>query len=706
MAAEVNTGESLNTNVQLLAPETTETSVQPLGPETSVQPLGPEITETSVQPLGSEITETSLQPLGPKATKIRERLRNNLDDEENTELSREDASVLKATQSGERFTHALLHHEHTLHTLVKHGCTMVGNVEVAALSGEVAAVVESEGRQDEWRKTLEEDTRKTNLVLEKIQQYWQDAITLAVPEELYDSLCQLKEWSQELIEQKQQVIEGLREELRSLDITYTEEMLQHTRQRCELLRRIIEHVTELHQSYRASLRQVQEVADKERAGLVQYYGEVWDEAVTELNQQLQRLLHERLHNRTSRMEQIIELKLHGAAPYTAIKDKLDSDIEKVMVEVMRVKAAQQVEESQLRYSQQVLQQQYRETTALVSEARRTLNALTPKLNNYRRKAEAAEDRRVAGERATVQERTRMQELNKQYRQRLTSTNATFSQRVQGLCRMHYQELHALVMQVVEVERAIQHGVYAREWVEPDLSALTDLAPQAPNLRHTGALHAATKILRPSQDGSVDGEGGRPSLKEQFLTSLAEDAAFLITADTSHLACHGPLLMLEHIFWELSVHSERDVVRLLQVAQRRVSQRSLELPDRRAEVNEVSGSGDEGSLLTRSERLFTTEDVLNVLIEFLNDRHSAGGRSFGGGDCEEDLYTQEGEEAARWTAFLETFCKRTRTWATTKDALSKYKDVLTGRLEEMKKVERLQRENAELRYLLQGVASDL
>ena len=50
-----------------------------------------------------------------------------------------------------------------------------------------------------------------------------------------------------------------------------------------------------------------------------------------------------------------------------------------------MKAAQQVEESQLRYSQQVLQQQYRETTALVSEARRSLNALTPVLNTYRKK---------------------------------------------------------------------------------------------------------------------------------------------------------------------------------------------------------------------------------------------------------------------------------------------------------------------------------
>lgn len=43
---------------------------------------------------------------------------------------------------------------------------------------------------------------------------------------------------------------------------------------------------------------------------------------------------------------------------------------------------------------------------------------------------------------------------------------------------------------------------------------------------------------------------------------------------------------------------------------------------------------------------------------------------------------------------------------TKDALSKYRDVLIGRLEETRKVERLRRENAELRFLLQGVIADL
>lgn len=73
----------------------------------------------------------------------------------------------------------------------------------------------------------------------------------------------------------------------------------------------------------------QDVADKERVGLVEYYGNVWEEAVNELNQQLQRLLHERLTNRTSRMDEIIQLKLHGAADHAAVKDKLDSDIEKV-----------------------------------------------------------------------------------------------------------------------------------------------------------------------------------------------------------------------------------------------------------------------------------------------------------------------------------------------------------------------------------------
>ena len=55
---------------------------------------------------------------------------------------------------------------------------------------------------------------------------------------------------------------------------------------------------------------------------------------------------------------------------------------------------------------------------------------------------------------------------------------------------------ACVWQVLEVERDIQHGVLARDWVEPDLQPLEDLKPP-PNPRHTSALAVATRILRPA-----------------------------------------------------------------------------------------------------------------------------------------------------------------------------------------------------------------
>ena len=68
----------------------------------------------------------------------------------------------------------------------------VGNVEVAALSWEVLARVESEGRREEWRSTLEEDSRKTHDALHRIQQYWEEVVGLSVPEDLHQGLCQLQ----------------------------------------------------------------------------------------------------------------------------------------------------------------------------------------------------------------------------------------------------------------------------------------------------------------------------------------------------------------------------------------------------------------------------------------------------------------------------------------------------------------------------------
>uniref|UniRef100_A0A0P4W235 Dynein regulatory complex protein 1 n=2 Tax=Scylla olivacea TaxID=85551 RepID=A0A0P4W235_SCYOL len=628
------------------------------------------------------------------------------------------------------------------------GSSQVGNVEVAALSWEVRARVESEGRREEWRTRLEEDSRKTHDALHRIQQYWEEVVGLSVPEDLHQGLCQLQDWTQELTDQKIQIVTGLRDELGTLDAAYESELQQQARQRRELLRRITEHVSELHHTYRDALRAVQAVADKERAALVQHYGNMWDQAVAGLDEQLQRLLHERLHNRTSRLDQIIELKLHGAAEHMAAMDKLDTDIEKVLVEVMRMKAAQQVEESQLRYSQQVLQQQYRETTALVSEARRSLNALTPILNTYRRKSEAADAGRAAREQAAVREAARLRQVSQQHRGRLAHISALFTRQARSLSLMHYRALRSHVMQVLEVERAIQQGVLARDWVEPDLQPLDDLSP-APNPRHTSALAAATRILRPPtakpardtttedlrgalvvmgeehvlEEGEEDGDSRGPSvgdegqeelyrLREVFLTRLAREAVFLLNTDAAHLAEHDPLLTLEHVFWELSIHTEADVAKLLRQAERYHAHR-LPRPRRRehddtAEDEGADGKDDNYWIESESEELFTPEDVLSILVTFCTARNSNVGMKAKTGDemGPDHMYAQEGDEAARWRIFVDNLYKRTRLWATIKDALTQYRDVLTGRLEESQRVERLRRENAELRFLLQSVAADI
>ncbi|XP_047498195.1 uncharacterized protein LOC125045122 [Penaeus chinensis] len=648
--------------------------------------------------------------LGPKATKIRERIRNITNEDDDKVVSREDSAVVHANQSGQRFTAAMHGHERSLRGLVKQGCTMVGNVEVAAVSGEVAAVVDSETRRDTWRDALENDHKKTRQALKKMQEAWELSTDFCIPEDLHESLCQLREWSEELTQQKVAVIEGLREELRELDAIYSREALQHARERVELLRRITEHVTELHQSYRTSLRAVQEVADTERKELVVHYSDVWDEAVRELNQQLHRLLHERLHNRTSRMDEIIELKLHGAAPHTAIKDQLDADIEKVLVELMRVKAGQQMEESQLRYNQQVLQQQYRETTALVSEGRRTLNALRPSLNSSRRKAEEADCRRLTREQNVVREVKRVKELIQQYKDRLGNTTTFYTQQARGLSLMHYEAMHQLVMEIVEMDRGIQHGVLAREWVEPDLSALSDLCP-ALSPADTPALAAASRILAPSSEGSVTGsDADTGTVDEDFLTRLAEEAAFLVSGDISQMRHHGPLLLLEHVFWELGIHTENDVSRLLKLARRHLASRPPppQPPQRQREDAQADGydaEADEG--ISEFEGIFTSEDVLAVLVAFCSSRKDGGvGKEADGSEALEPHYAGEKEESGRWNSFLQAFGRRTRAWTAIRHALSQYLHVLEGRLDETRKVERLRRENAELRHLLQGVTLDL
>ncbi|CAL4065388.1 unnamed protein product, partial [Meganyctiphanes norvegica] len=114
-----------------------------------------------------------------------------------------------------------------------------------------------------------------------------------------------------------------------------------------------------------------------------------------------------------------------------------------------------------------------------------------------------------------------------------------------------------------------------------------------------------------------------------------------------------------------------------------------------------------------ELMFTTEDVLAVLIEFNRSRCGVSdGAKMGSAlrmvtqgiqaDVAEGA-SEGAEEGDRWMRFVEELTvRRQRAWDATGHALQQYKDVLQGRAEEMGKVERLRQENSELRQLLQGV----
>ncbi|XP_042880365.1 dynein regulatory complex protein 1 homolog isoform X2 [Penaeus japonicus] len=98
--------------------------------------------------------------------------------------------------------------------------------------------------------------------------------------------------------------------------------------------------------------------------------------------------------------------------------------------------------------------------------------------------------------------------------------------------------------------------------------------------------------------------------------------------------------------------------------------------------------------------------MTVLVAFCSSRKDGStGKEAERTEALEPQYAGEKEETGRWNSFLEAFCRRTRAWTAIRQALNQYLHVLEGRLDETRRVERLRRENAELRHLLQGVSLD-
>ncbi|XP_076065320.1 dynein regulatory complex protein 1-like [Oratosquilla oratoria] len=545
--------------------------------------------------------------------------------DEEAPRSRQEAGQERARSTARNYTSALHDAERTLHVLLAHGCQLVGNVEVAAMTQEATTVSRVESLGSERRRRVEEDHRRAREKLECIRESWQVALKFTIPEELHRRLMDLKASCDDLMHGKRTLIEDLRGELQREDANYAAELLQQAQDRSELLRRITEHVSELHLEYRKHLRELQSVATREREALLKFYSDQWDEAIAELNAHLQDLLRTRLRNRQQRLQEVINLKLHGTSDHAQAKEQLDEDIEKILLKEVQLKTRRQLEEGQLAFNELVLEQQYRETTAMVSEGRRRLNALRLLLNNYKRKVEHQEALRARADRGVYRDVLSLKEQLQALQGRLKHASTVAKEQLAGVRELHYENVHNLVRRLVDLDRSIERGVLAKDWLEPDLSCLKDLDPalQAP-ATETPAITAAARILGHSEAASVSEvdsvSTSQQEEDEEFLRRLSEVCFFLVDVqpgeefeedlesriegeklqrmnrelnqisqqlrmreeprapppageeeeeeqvikDPAH---QKQLLFLEQIFWEVGVHNEEDVHKLLKLARR-------------------------------------------------------------------------------------------------------------------------------------------
>ncbi|KAF2362574.1 hypothetical protein FHG87_006675 [Trinorchestia longiramus] len=672
---------------------------------------------------GSILEETEKEEVGAQIDKDNSKKKDEITPKEEEEEEQKKLILMRrclelGSGAGAVVTRAVADDEEELQQLVAHGCSLVGNLEVAAVCSTVRAQVDSEASEATWRRTLEDSAREAAATVDEVQRRWKEAVEQHAPENMAEHLRQLKAECDTLLSKKQFLVTRLRQEIEALDETLLEEMTEHRHKREELLRRLAEHTRELSDASRDTIKHLQAVTEDQRKELTQSCSELLDAALVEFNADLEELMRRELEDAELKQQDRVSAQLVPSEDGGDVLTQLEAVWQQHTTAACALRLQRCLEKPRLLYRMRLMQQLQQTSAEQLNHTRRLIIGLRPQLQLHRQKREK-ENREREKRRETLLLQVKQQQQHLQQLQQRCSSRREHLQRVQrGISAMHCDALASLMHQIQEVEQHIEVQVLGSDRLPggDDAAELRTLLLQEPPFAQS-AISTASSIIKgkPKEqpplavgDDSASVSNYQPTeVEKTFLLGMVEAAFFLTPQESNPLDAgkntpeDDAILQLENIFREVAVNSDTDMHALLTLA-RGSTPATTGSFQRPLAIQQAADCYKSHASLCSDDEGFTNSEVLDILIEFTKRRRLSSARQDEhpavSSPDDEDLGIHNDD--CRWDSFLQEVCsRRERTWGIAGHTVGQYLAELQGRRRDEKTVVSLQQQVSELQRLL-------
>ena len=534
--------------------------------------------------------------------------------------------------------------------------------------------VNRQGRRQKLLYEAESSARQNAAVAMK----WSALFDKEIPQELLAEIELQRDTCERIIQSKDRLIKEFKTELKAKDDEYVKSLKKQNDDIELLLERMTRQFTSLRKTFDDELEEIETAFMQERA-------ELMHANQTELTALMQKRLDKEEAYMEARRRRVDEdqrqlegQRVQDAEDLNILKIKLETEIQTLEQQLEEMRATYQLNQEKLDYNYRVLVERDSENTTTIKQQKKKLTRLADHLSNIKQRYAREEKRFRIENQDLTEEYKRITEQFKDLQSKFQHFEVADTKRYRDVWQMNEEAVTDLMRKVLQADKIIHEQQLGLSWLPP-----------SEHIFHaSGDGAGGASAARPGGEGGEGGSEGPISRGQMdnenikhMLELLCNEAGFLVEGKIQKLLEPLPpdeqnLLKIDSILKVLGVEGAADVEKLL----------SYFLAD------------------ADNYELIHPNDAIKAIKAFVEEHQQE--RQRGDADVKSSGKKESGQEGTRreerefWQRMSSIISDKTyRVWTALEKALLKYDALLKSRSGLITEVGDLQRQNGELKALL-------
>ncbi|XP_055593336.1 dynein regulatory complex protein 1 homolog [Uranotaenia lowii] len=603
--------------------------------------------------------------------------------------------------------------DRTITELLRDGRELIQDIRIANDKREVERRVKEAEIREELLEKLQTESTEAVAKFESITEKWSELKELKDPMGINDELQLQKERIQDLMKQKDIIIDECRKELEAADERYTRDIRKQTADIQSLVERVDNQIEIMKRAFKEHLDLLENTIDEERNILKVAASKKWDDLYT------RRAVNERIKMKQEKerlefyRDEIDRIEQEHIEVTRATRIRLEQDNQALEIELQKVKTNTTLNSEKLDYNFQVLKKREDENLMVRNAQKRRLTKLNETIFSLRRKIKDVQMSCLIETEKLTSDILKLRSNISHMSSKVNTFAEMNDRKYHSVWEMNKSECLSVLESILSIDKTLVEQHLGLKWQPPNFPD-----DHIQKISDTFNSITSNSVVATSQNGTVvsfENEAERVQIMN-VLQIVLKQAGFLVDRTALRLIEEfteeeKSLVCLDNVFNALGISHWEDVRRLKEKFDEIIKSYNQNASDSftRSEGS-VSSQSEEndlkainfdnssdivvGSIVTSSEKLKTLKEFSQQLIA---SEKSPTPPQYG---CMSRKVASK-EVRDYWLNYKNTFpAEKVKVWDTMEENLTQYLKILKERKELDEECEFLRKQNMELQHLMQ------